>query len=1046
MGNCIGKIYPFDDCDSCQEHCCDICSKKLLMMGSALSKYEKRLDDEEAAREDADTKLQENLDAEINRATEAEAQLDAKIDKEIQDRINDVNDEENRAIQAEARLRNDLNDEIDRATTKENELDAAINKEIADREAAIAELEKTTSDNLEQAKQELQTNIDNEVTRAKAAEQTLQSNIDKEVQDRIADVNAEETRATEAEKVLQSNIDAEETRATEAEQLLTTNLNSEIARAKAAEEKLATDLNTEIQNRTNADSTLQSNIDDEASRAKSAEQALRNDLNAETSNRQLADNTLQTNIDNEVVRAKAAEKVLTDNLASEVERATNKENELNIKIDTETNRAKEAESTLQTNINNEQNARIEADNDLSQRIENLEGKTTRLFYGNGTLSSPTATEIQSFIDGLEVDPPYAPPYSGIAIVVYLTDEKTYHIWHYYTNLATWKDDGIDTVTTFTNTTKGIIQGSTNEGYISSDNGLGKVNGFSELKEQVGNNYDALNTKIEEETTRATAVEESLRNDLNTEVSRAKAAEEKLTTDLTAEVGRATAKENELDAAITKEIQDRTSADSTLQNNITAEKTRAEAAEQELDEKITAETTRATEAEETLQANIDAEETRATQAETTLTTNLNKEIQDRTNADTTLKTNIENGTIVANKATNDSDGNPINTTYVKVEGFKTNYLDSNNVMYKDDVQAVDSDLSEDKVLNGLNINGEIYNIARVGQNRYQHINILSFTNIPDTYTNWRTSISGNMNEPEDSLVFAGSFSNIPENINIYQSVIFDPVLTMGDNCGEIERSLLIGNITSGCNFTYNGGSSSSNRIEESIILSPAFRAEIDRTIPTAGNIFHSVYIALDQYQSERQDNLIPVKTLWSSIVIGIPSWREEYEEGYNYRYAVLIGSDSYTLGNNTVTIGYLTKTYKSFDIAIGCGTSTSNETGSMNNLAIGTYINFVGQCIQCIALGDNTKVLASRNHIYFDSIYNDRTLVISDLSHILFRNDDITDTTTSINDFPNKKTLQDYFDAKQDTLTAGTGISITDNTISCTVTSPVTATDVVIDLQ
>lgn len=604
MGNCIGRIYPFDDCDSCQEHCCDICSRKLLMMGSALSKYEKRLDDEEAAREDADTKLQENLDAEINRATEAETQL-----------------------------RNDLNDEIDRATTKENELDAAINKEIADREAAIAELEETTSANLEQAKKELQTNIDNEVTRAKAAEQTLQSNIDKEVQDRIADVNAEETRATEAEKVLQSNIDAEEARATQAEQLLTTNLNSEITRAKAAEEKLTADLDTEIQNRTEADNELQTNIDTEVDRAKAAEQTLRNDLNTETSNRQSADNTLQTNIDNE------------------------------------------------------KNARIDADNDLSQRIENLEGKTTRLFYGSGTLSSPTAIEIQSFIDGLDVEPPYAPPYSGIAIVVYLTDEKTYHIWHYYTNLTSWKDDGIDTVTTFTNTTKGIIQGSSNEGYISADNGLGKVNGFSELKEQVGNNYDALNTKIEEETIRATGVEQSLRNDLNTEVSRAKAAEEKLTTDLTAEVSRATAKENELDTTIDKEVQDRTNADSTLQNNITAEKTRAEAAEQALDEKITAETTRATETEETLQANIDAEETRATQAETTLTTNLNKEIQDRTNADTALKTNIENGTIVANKATNDSDGNPINSTYVKVEGFKTNYLDTNNVAYKNDLDNV-----------------------------------------------------------------------------------------------------------------------------------------------------------------------------------------------------------------------------------------------------------------------------------------------------------------------------------------------------------------------
>ena len=40
----------------------------------------------------------------------------------------------------------------------------------------------------------------------------------------------------------------------------------------------------------------------------------------------------------------------------------------------------------------------------------------------------------------------------------------------------------------------------------------------------------------------------------------------------------------------------------------------------------------------------------------------------------------------------------------------------------------------------------------------------------------------------------------------------------------------------------------------------------------------------------------------------------------------------------------------------------------------------------------------------------------------------------------------YSTSKQDKLTAGTGISITDNTISCTATSPITATDVVIDLK
>lgn len=525
----------------------------------------------------------------------------------------------------------------------------------------------------------LRSDLDAEIKRATEAESTLQENIDTLTSNAVLDDEVEiddnnlikeitiggDKKKIVAERAIndENGNNIVDTYSTIVENDETNaKLAQEIERAKAAESEITENLNAEINRATSAEAELGNDIDAETVRATSAETLLTNNLNAEIERAKTAEGVLQTNIDNEVKNRESAIDVVTTNLNNEIERSTDVDNQHSADLSTlsnnlqrETDRASQAEENLHTELTTqiglEREARINADDTLSDRIERLEGKTTRLYYGEGTLSSPTATEIQTFVTNQEVNPPYAPPYSGIAVVVYLTDEKTYHIWHYYTNLAAWKDDGIDTVTTFTNTTKGIIQGSTNEGYISADNGLGKVNGFSELKEQVGNNYDALNTKIEEETTRATGVEESLRNDLNTEVSRAKAAEGKLTTDLT------------------------------------AEKTRAEAAEQELDEKITAETTRATEAEETLQANIDAEETRATQAETTLTTNLNKEIQDRTNADAALKTNIENGTVVANKATNDSDGNPINATYVKVEGFKTNYLDSNNVAYKDDLDNI-----------------------------------------------------------------------------------------------------------------------------------------------------------------------------------------------------------------------------------------------------------------------------------------------------------------------------------------------------------------------
>lgn len=104
-------------------------------------------------------------------------------------------------------------------------------------------------------------------------------------------------------------------------------------------------------------------------------------------------------------------------------------------ITEEKNRALQAEGQLTASLDQEKSERLAADDALSTRIGNLEGKTTRLYYGEGTLSTPTAADIQSFIDSLEVAPPYTPPYSGIAVVVKLTDEGTYHIWHYYANLS-----------------------------------------------------------------------------------------------------------------------------------------------------------------------------------------------------------------------------------------------------------------------------------------------------------------------------------------------------------------------------------------------------------------------------------------------------------------------------------------------------------------------------------------------------------------------------------------------------------------------------------
>lgn len=153
-----------------------------------------------------------------------------------------------------------LEQEIIRAKAAEQDIDDRLAKEIADR--------------IE--------DVNNEEDRATTAEQTLDAKIDQEVADRKADVDAEESRAKQAENDLSDrldqeiqdridDVDAEEDRAKDAEQDLDDRLNQEIDdriadvdaeedRAITAETNITNNLNQEIQNRIDGDDILQQNI------------------------------------------------------------------------------------------------------------------------------------------------------------------------------------------------------------------------------------------------------------------------------------------------------------------------------------------------------------------------------------------------------------------------------------------------------------------------------------------------------------------------------------------------------------------------------------------------------------------------------------------------------------------------------------------------------------------------------------------------------------------------------------------------------------------
>lgn len=126
---------------------------------------------------------------------------------------------------------------------------------------------------------------------------------------------------------------------------------------------------------------------------------------------------------------------------------------------------------------------------LVTRVNTLEGKTTRLLYTDG--GNPTAEEINTFVEGQG----YISPFSGIAVVV----AGTYHVWHYYENdNIGWRDDGVDTVNTFTNTAPGMIKGTAADGKVFAEtDGTGSVYGWDNLLTRVSQAEDAIGAKQDE---------------------------------------------------------------------------------------------------------------------------------------------------------------------------------------------------------------------------------------------------------------------------------------------------------------------------------------------------------------------------------------------------------------------------------------------------------------------------------------------------------------------------------------------------------------------
>lgn len=228
------------------------------------------------------------------------------------------------------------------------------------------------------------------------------------------------------------------------------------------------------------------------------EDSILNLIEKEKQERTEADNTLQQNIDTEEL-----ERQTTDNeILTQINKSVINNIDINYDGDNVTLNShlinihtdKISTETDQLNLATTSTAGLMSSTDyntirnLVDRVENLEGKATRLLYTDK--SDPTAEDIHNFVVGLG----YESPFEGIQVVV----SDTNHIWRYYSNEVSWKDDGLDTVQQFTNDLAGIIKGSTIDGrvYAESD-GTGSVTGWSQLKNRVTNNEVNIQQNIQD---------------------------------------------------------------------------------------------------------------------------------------------------------------------------------------------------------------------------------------------------------------------------------------------------------------------------------------------------------------------------------------------------------------------------------------------------------------------------------------------------------------------------------------------------------------------
>lgn len=310
-----------------------------------------------------------SIDALINAAPEA---LDTL--KELADALgNDPNFATN-IVNRLAALQTALNDEVARATQAEADLGARIDNLDGDLESRVQAL----NDKIDATKAALEEKIQTVQDKLDAAKEDLANFKVKEAEDIAAakeqahnEVDSEKDRAMQAEADLQQNLDTLEQKEVTDISNLQQQLTQESAARSQADQSLTDNLNAEIAARQTAGTTLQQNIDKEVSDRQAAVEALQEQLESDLSSHQTE---LNSKLDTEIANRRAGDLQIQTDLAVERSERQSEDAIINHKIEDIQSAMSGQQDTLLQKINQEIADRQAADQDLDDRkVDKREG-------------------------------------------------------------------------------------------------------------------------------------------------------------------------------------------------------------------------------------------------------------------------------------------------------------------------------------------------------------------------------------------------------------------------------------------------------------------------------------------------------------------------------------------------------------------------------------------------------------------------------------------------------------------------------------------------